>query len=76
MDTETTEHSDPTQATKEWIEVKFAGFRSEMRLLFVLSVAGNQLLSHLSLSPTVGYITNGGVLLGAVSAKLLALVLR
>lgn len=52
---------DPTESTREWIELKLASFRSEVRLLFVLSIAGNQVLAHLSLSAPVAYIGSGGV---------------
>lgn len=47
---------DPTQSTRDWIDLKIASLKSEMRLLFVLSVAGNQLLGHLSISPALGYV--------------------
>jgi hypothetical protein len=67
------EHPDPSQATKDWIDTKINAMRSEMRLLFVVAVAGNQLLSHVSLSPTVGYITNAAVLLGAFGIKAFSL---
>lgn len=52
---------DPTDATRDWIDLKLASFRSEVRLLFVLSIAGNQVLAHLSLSAPVAYIGSGGV---------------
>lgn len=58
----TEEHPDPSDATREWINLKFAAFRSEVRLLFVLSVAGNQVLAHLSITPLAGYIGAGGIL--------------
>lgn len=63
---------DPSQSTREWMDLKFASYRSEMRLLFVLSVAGNQLLSHLALSPIVGAVGNIGVI-GVVLLKMLVL---
>ncbi len=67
------EQLDPTPNTREWIELKLNGLRSEMRMLFVLSVAGNQLLGHLALSPTLGYVSNGLIVGAALAAKGLAL---
>lgn len=58
--------ADPTQATRDWIDLKLASFRSEMRLLFVLSVAGNQVLSHLSIAPALTALGTGGVVAGAL----------
>lgn len=68
------EHPDPSEATKEWIDLKFSGFRAEMRMLFILSVAGNQLLGHLSLSPALSYVAGGVLAVGAVGAKLLVVL--
>lgn len=66
-----TEHdNEPEVATREYLDLKLAGFRSEMRLLFVVAVAGNQLLAHLSLSPAVGYIGSGLTIVGAAALKL------
>lgn len=53
--------NDPSEGTRDWIELKLASFRSEVRLLFVLSIAGNQVLAHLSLSAPVAYAGSGGV---------------
>lgn len=53
------DHLEPTQKAREWIDLKFTALRSEMRLLFVVAVAGNQILTHLSLGSTVGYIGGG-----------------
>ncbi len=64
---------DPTQNTRDWIETKFASLRSEMRMLFVMAVAGNQLLTHISLTPTIGYISSGAIIAGAVTVKVLLL---
>jgi hypothetical protein len=68
-----TDHHDPSQSTRDWIDLKIAAFRSEVRLLFVVSVAGNQLLSHLSLSPALGYLSNVSVLVGAFIVKIFVL---
>ena len=63
---------DPTQQTRDWIDIKLGGLRSEMRLLFVISVAGNQLLSHITLSPVVGYVGSAAVVVaGAAKIALL-----
>lgn len=59
---------DPSDATKDWMDLKIASMRSEMRLLFVVAVAGNQLLSHLSFSSTVAFVANGLLIGGAVIA--------
>jgi hypothetical protein len=61
---------DPTEATRDWIDLKFTTFRSEMRMLFVLSVAGNQLLAHIALAPALGYIANVGLIIGVVALKI------
>lgn len=53
---------DPSQNTRDWIENSIKSLRSEMRLLFVVAVAGNGILSHLSFGTTVGYVYNGGLL--------------
>ena len=60
---------DPTQNTRDWVGNAINSLRSEMRLLFVLSVAGNQLLSHLTLSTTVAYISNGALIAAVVIVK-------
>lgn len=65
---------DPTQNTKDWIEAKINGLRSEMRLLFVLAVAGNQLLTHLSFSTATAYISNGALIGGAVAVKIVSVL--
>lgn len=57
-------------ATREFVDLKLASLRSEMRLLFVLSVAGNQLLAHLAFSSAVGYVVNGAIFAAAILAKL------
>jgi hypothetical protein len=57
--------------TEKILNLKLAGFRSEMRLLFVVALAGNQLVSHISLSPAAGYIGNGIAVAGALAIKLL-----
>lgn len=62
-------HDDPSQATRDWIDVKIASLRSEMRLLFVVSVAGNQLLSHVAVSSTVAALASGATIVGAVMVK-------
>lgn len=59
---------DPTQSTRDWIDLKLASLRSEMRLLFVVSVAGNQLLGHLSVGTAVAAAVGGG----AIAAKVIA----
>lgn len=58
-------------ATREYLDLKLAGFRSEMRLLFVVAIAGNQLVQHISLSPAAGYIGSGLMVGGAFALKLL-----
>lgn len=65
---------DPSQLTRDWIDLKIGSLRSEMRMLFVVSVAGNQLLSHVGLSTTVGYVGSGAVIVGAVALKLAGMV--
>ena len=74
-DDQNTERGDDskTPATREYLDLKLAGFRSEMRLLFVVAIAGNTLLSHLTLSPTVGALGSGAAVVGAVLLKLLVL---
>lgn len=68
-----TEHQDkeldPSQNTRDWITNVVGSLRSEMRLLFVVSVAGNQLLGHLSIGTAVAAAVGGG----AVAAKVIAL---
>ena len=49
-------------ATEGWIELKLAAFRAEMRLLFVIAIAGNQVLSHLSLGTTGMILSNAGII--------------
>lgn len=63
------EKLDPSQSTRDWIDLKIASLKSEMRLLFVLSVAGNTLLAHVALSPTVAYIGGGATFLGGMALK-------
>lgn len=58
--------NDPTQATRDWIDLKLASFRSEVRLLFVLSVAGNQVLTHLSIAPAITAVGTGGIVAAAL----------
>lgn len=58
------QHLEPSATVREWIDLKFASMRSEMRLLFVIAVAGNQVLSHVSIGTTVGYIGGTITLLG------------
>lgn len=54
---------------REWLEAKLQGLRSEMRMLFVLSVAGNQLLAHLTLSTAASAATNGALVAAALMFK-------
>jgi hypothetical protein len=56
-------------ATKEFVELKLASFRSEMRLLFVIAIAGNELISHVSLSPTIGAMVTGAAIGLAAAVK-------
>ena len=63
---------DPTQQTRDWIDLKLASLRSEMRLLFVLSVAGNQLLTHIALNPVIGFV--GTVAVAGAAALKIALL--
>lgn len=57
--------------TRGWLDLKLAAFRSEMRLLFVIAVAGNQLLAHISIGTTVGAIGGGVYVAGAALKALL-----
>jgi hypothetical protein len=68
-----TERQDPDEktVTEKFLDVKLAGFRSEMRLLFVVAIAGNTLLSHLELSPVTSAIGSGAAVFGAVIVKAL-----
>lgn len=52
---------------KEWVDLKLRAFRSEMRLLVIASVAGNQVLSHLSLPSTASALSAGAIAAGLLA---------
>jgi hypothetical protein len=68
-----TEHQDPDESTvtEKFLDAKLSGFRSEMRLLFVVAIAGNSLLSHIQISPVTGAISSGAAVFGALLVKAL-----
>lgn len=59
-------------ATEGWIELKLAAFRAEMRLLFVVAIAGNQVLSHISLGTTATIASNVGLVAAVVIKGMVA----
>jgi len=58
--------------TREWLELRMTAMRSELRLLVLIGLVGNQTLSHIDLPPAVGYV--GGItFIGLAVLKLASL---
>ena len=61
------------ETDREWVDLKFAALRAELRLLVVLSVVGNQVLSSVSFHP-ISAVLGGVAVVAAAFVRYLMIV--